>query len=100
MYAATTGTRAALPLLRVGVVVARADARLADCMVLGRGDAAAVVVAGVALLTVDEDGVDGIPLVAACRGPHAPSSTEPPTRASAKPAPLRLRRSRARDVTR
>jgi hypothetical protein len=100
MYAATTGTRATPPRLRVGVVVARADAGLAgDVLLLGRGDAAAVVVADVALLVVDADGADGIPLVAACRGPQAPSTAEPPTRASATPALLRLRRSRASDIT-
>jgi len=104
MYAAMTGTRAAAPPVRVGVVVTRADAGLAGgLLLLGPGDAAAGVVAGVvagvALLTVDADGADGIPRVASCRGPHAPSTAEPPTRASATPALLRLRRSRTRDIT-
>ena len=101
MYAATTGTRAAAPLVRAGVVVARADAGRADGrVVLGRGDAGAVAVAGVAADLALVTGVaEGTPLVADCRGPHPPSTAEPPTRASATPAPVRLRRSRARDVT-
>ena len=100
MYAATTGTRVAAPPLRAGVVVARAGVGLAGGFVaLGRGDAAAVVTAGVTLVTDEADGAAGIPLVADCCGPHAPSTAEPPTRASATPAPVRLRRSRTRDVT-